>query len=537
MVRFSRRLLARTGMRARIRNEFSGLNPAPIDTTVDTWETYGGENETTTIASSAGASSSSRAAQASTKFKAEEKEIVKPNLNAEQLTVLLDHVSKGGMEDRAVWNTYAEMVKVPLASMSPTQVCSVVRSFTRVNFVKHSLLNQAVRQISKSPDLTPRQIAQLLSDLAKLDFLDESIALAFAEQVKTHAHAFRPFDLPLVLHAFAKIDFRYEPVLNAVCDALLKVNPADWQPTAVASTTFSLARLNFRHKLADELWSTHVARKVHDMSVREVINCAFAMLLADCDPPCPERSQFVSKRSKSSRPEKCQTSNELDTTADDTENSMRRGERPEGLNSDLLLTLVRTAARKAKACGVKGSQGKSLTALPPSTAHQVAILCAALSHSTCMSEQLRPCTKSLSAEVLEFLRWSRDAEKVIKHSIYSSKLQTRLEKVLKAFESGKWESEYEARPYRLDWAAPKQKLAIEVDGFKHFYAMTRDPTAKTQLKARILEAMGWSVVALPYYELQRQPKEEVKRCLAAKFEAVAGTNWRKRFVPDVPRAF
>ena len=120
------------------------------------------------------------------------------------------------------------------------------------------------------------KVAQLLSDLAKLDFLDEATALAFAEQVRTHASTFRPFDLPLVLHAFAKIDFRYEPVLTAVCDALQQVNPADWQPTAVASTAFSLAKLNFRHGLCDTLWGTHVARHAHGMTAREVINCAWA---------------------------------------------------------------------------------------------------------------------------------------------------------------------------------------------------------------------------------------------------------------------
>ena len=95
-----------------------------------------------------------------------------------------------------------------------------------------------------------------------------------------------------------------------------------------------------------------------------------------------------------------------------------------------------------------------------------------------------------------------------------------------------WESEYDAPPYRLDWAAPKQRLAIEVDGFKHFYAMTRDPTAKTQLKNRILSAMDWAVIALPYYDLQRMAQDEILRVVAGKLEAVAGSSWRKRNVPE-----
>ena len=86
------------------------------------------------------------------------------------------------------------------------------------------------------------------------------------------------------------------------------------------------------------------------------------MLLADCDPPCEKKSQHLRKRSKSSRPE----ADEGDAAAAEAENE-RQGERPAGLTAELLVTLLRAAARKAAACGVKGSQGKSLTALPQST--------------------------------------------------------------------------------------------------------------------------------------------------------------------------
>ena len=70
-------------------------------------------------------------------------------------------------------------------------------------------------------------------------------------------------------------------------------------------------------------------------------------------------------------------------------------------------------------------RGPRLPVFPPAfgfacfPAHQVAILRAALTHETCLSEQLRPTRESLTPEVKEFLKWSREAEKVIKHSIYS----------------------------------------------------------------------------------------------------------------------
>ena len=132
-------------MRTRLKSEYAGLTPAPADK--QGFDTY------TAYESSATASPSTSPAKQAAPPDSE-----KAHLSPDQLVVLLDHVSKGGMEDRGVWNTYAEMVKGPLLAMSPGQVCSVIRSFTRVGFVKHSLLNQAVRQIAKSQDLSSRQV-------------------------------------------------------------------------------------------------------------------------------------------------------------------------------------------------------------------------------------------------------------------------------------------------------------------------------------------------------------------------------------------
>ena len=49
------------------------------------------------------------------------------------------------------------------------------------------------------------------------------------------------------------------------------------------------------------------------------------------------------------------------------------------------------------------------------------------------------------------------------------------------------------------------RTASEVDGYKHFYHLTREFTAKSALKRRILHGLGWTVVSVPYFEKVGRP--------------------------------
>ena len=69
--------------------------------------------------------------------------------------------------------------------------------------------------------------------------------------------------------------------------------------------------------------------------------------------------------------------------------------------------------------------------------------------------------------------------------------------------------------YSLDLALRSSQLAIEVDGPSHF--LLRDsrsdfylPNGPTLLKRRLLEAAGWRVVSVPFYEWNglREPQEQ-----------------------------
>ncbi len=48
------------------------------------------------------------------------------------------------------------------------------------------------------------------------------------------------------------------------------------------------------------------------------------------------------------------------------------------------------------------------------------------------------------------------------------------------------------------------QVAIEIDGITHFYVLSRRLKAQSALKYRILSALGWKVVSIPYFEWKKR---------------------------------
>ncbi|EER00852.1 hypothetical protein Pmar_PMAR002922 [Perkinsus marinus ATCC 50983] len=83
-----------------------------------------------------------------------------------------------------------------------------------------------------------------------------------------------------------------------------------------------------------------------------------------------------------------------------------------------------------------------------------------------------------------------------------SKFQESIKAVLKACEL-EYHEEVIAGTYIVDYAVGNS-LALEADGFTHFYAGTENFTAKAKLKHRILRSLGWNIVSLPYFQMKNR---------------------------------
>jgi very-short-patch-repair endonuclease len=62
--------------------------------------------------------------------------------------------------------------------------------------------------------------------------------------------------------------------------------------------------------------------------------------------------------------------------------------------------------------------------------------------------------------------------------------------------------------FSIDLAVVDRRIAIEFDGPSHFTVNTLEPLGHTRLRDRLLSAMGWHVVSIPFFEWDRLQRPE-----------------------------
>lgn len=236
-------------------------------------------------------------------------------------------------------------------------------------------------------------------------------------------------------------------------------------PTAVSTAFFSLALLDCGvDGTASQLAASAIPRRLADFSTRELVHLAFALVVFDLP------------------------------------------------HAELLSFILQRISRRAQS-------------LQPNEAHALGIV----EHCVRLPEALCPETRAdFSANEAARVRSTQALQQIIEtckdvvapHFLTSSKLQKHLEKFFDQLQLPR-KAEEPAGPYHLDFALPQQ-VAVEVDGFKHFYAYSRRHTAKSALKLRVLRALGWKVVSLPHFEWLPKNGEERLSYLAAQIEHISG---------------
>jgi hypothetical protein len=62
--------------------------------------------------------------------------------------------------------------------------------------------------------------------------------------------------------------------------------------------------------------------------------------------------------------------------------------------------------------------------------------------------------------------------------------------------------------FSIDLAIVDRRIALEFDGPSHFTRNTLEPLGHTRLRDRLLSAMGWRVVSIPFFEWDRLHQTE-----------------------------
>jgi len=372
------------------------------------------------------------------------------------------------VRDRAVWNAYAIRAQAEVSACSGEELCSLLRAFCRVGFAKRSLLNSLSRRLrAEAPRLPPRRLAQALSDFRKLGHLDGPLLLQLAGGLAERLPGFDTFDLPLVLTAFARASVRDEMRVGEIGRALrLRTRCPEMTPSIAATSFYALALLDFGSDgTAADLADSAVPRCLTESSPQELVNLAFALVVLDL--PAGELLSFILER------------------------VARQGARLNGKEVHALRIVERCVSHPG---ALRPSMRASLAADVGATAR--------------------------CGEALEHIA-TATAGTEVECPVTSSKLQRHLERFFERL-SMPHQAEGEVGPYLLDYVLPRQ-VAVEVDGFKHFYAFSRRLTAKSELKVRVLQAMGWAVVSLPHFEWLPRNTDDRLAYLAERIESAAGT--------------
>ena len=121
-----------------------------------------------------------------------------------------------------------------------------------------------------------------------------------------------------------------------------------------------------------------------------------------------------------------------------------------------------------------------------------------------------------SSRLLPVLAKRRDVLKAayVRHDARPSRSQ---KDVSRALDELDWKHKYEwvtAEGLSLDLAKPRQRIAIEYDGPSHYLTGDGGPpriNGTTAFKHRLLEALGWRVLHIPYYEWNEQRTWKAKK--------------------------
>jgi len=384
------------------------------------------------------------------------------SLDRQQILFVLSSVAKVGIRDSATLDVYARKLAREVPSMSADELCQVIHALRLAQFSKRSLLNAVCRQLKNKVDnVTPAALVRAMADLKSLRHLDGPLQLALARGVLERLPNCGTYYLPLLLKCFASVSVRDEARIGQIGQEVLH-RIGKLEASMATQAFYSLAILDFGHDgTAAGLAEQALPRMLVDMGPSHLIALAYALVVLDL--PAAELLSFILTR----------IVRELHNLS---------------IVQKYSLTIVRQCLQFP-------------AALKPA-------MRTALERD---DESILRCTNALDRILPD--KVNANDETTI------SKFQVGLENFLDQLKVPH-QSEEVVGPYVLDYVLPKN-IAVEVDGYTHFYAFSRRMTAKTELKRRVLTAMGWRVVNVPHFEWIPRNSSDRLAFLAERIETVA----------------
>ncbi|BAM39548.1 uncharacterized protein TOT_010001003 [Theileria orientalis strain Shintoku] len=367
-------------------------------------------------------------------------------LNNDQIIYSFDTLSRSKITDWNLWDRLCDKIRFNLDSLEVSDLLKITHSLAKVSYKKLSLLNVINRIVlRKYKSIDTRSLTQYLIDLNKLDVLKTNIFIPLVTlKINEELSFFSTFDLCFILHLCSKLQYRDESIIDRI------------------STKLLTNESNYHELCSDKALLAMVLRSLCFLQNK---NAMYHTLLYQKIPP--RIYTFGSQ-------ELCNILLSIVVSNID--------EKINGQLGDIVCAIIDRISEK-------------LSLLVDIEVNQIGICLHFLKYN------MDPFPSKYETLLDSIIKLN------MKYAPNTSKMQLKLSKLLDEIKL-KYKSEYQLGPYRLDYVVPKLNVAIEVNGYTHFFHNSRELNALTQLKYKILKDMGWNVVGVNYYNWKNRNKQD-----------------------------
>lgn len=378
-------------------------------------------------------------------------------LKVKELVFAADTLARTSVNDLNFWSQLCDRIKPDLKTTNVADILKVIHALAKVPYKKVSFLNAVDRIVlQRHACIEARALMQYFIDSNRLNHLEPNTFKAVIGSKLNMLSEFHAFDLCFMLHIASKLQLWDPSILDNVSDELCN-NAA-----------------NYEYLCKDKLL---VAMVIRSLAFLQQHNDLFKKLVYDRLPGCIYA--FGAQ-------EMCNVIFSLVVgLQDETYNPA-------------ILDIFRVLLDRVS---------DNLKDMVDIEVNQLAI---SLFHLRYKMPHFEDKYQMLLDNIIQL---------DLQFTPSTSKMQYKLSKLLDHLKV-QYTAEKRIGPYVMDYVLPQLQIAIEVNGYSHFYHQSRDFNAITRLKYSIVESLGWKVLSVNYFDWKNRSRQNKLEYLSSAIHAL-----------------
>ncbi|GFE55609.1 RAP, putative [Babesia ovis] len=389
-------------------------------------------------------------------------------LSFRELLFAAENLAKTRVNDRNLWSKLCDRLRPEIKGNDINQVLRILHALAKVSYkkvgnleynivttIQISFMNAVERIVLlRHADADPRAVTQYFIDATRLEHIEPNTFQAVIRARVGDLRDFSAFDLCFLLHVAAKLRLADNIIVQAVSREI--VDNGDKYETVCRDKAL-------------------VAMLVRSLAMLQCRNTLFHKIVYSRIPECVD--EF-------SPQEKSNVIFALVVALQDQEYTTE-------INHIFALLLDTVVDKLQELGNIEVNQ-----------------LCISLFH---LREKLVPFDKRYQALLDDIMGLN------LKFKPSTSKMQYKIAPLLDDLKL-QHKSEQRVGPYVMDYVIPKLNVAVEVNGYSHFYHQSTEFNAITRLKYKIVNSLGWKVLSVNYFDWKNRSRQSKLEYLAGQLQ-------------------